>query len=271
MLNEKKVPPRGILHIPANEPFVGLERFEPTELLRPFIEHYWAVTWERQPGVLRETVPHPAVHLVVEPNASQLHGVHRRRFSRAIEGTGRVLGTKFRPAGFRAFLESSVHTLTDKIVHPSILLGPSILELESQVVPLKSAQSAFELVDSYLLARNPIATNELQTVNQIVQSIADDRSLVRAETIVERTGHSLRKLQRLFLDYVGVSPKWVIQRYRLIEAAEKIRTANAPIDYVAVALELGYADQPHFIRDFKAMVGMTPAKYRASIQICQNE
>ncbi len=266
MLNEKKVPPRGILHIPTNEPFVGLERFEPTVPLRPFIEHYWAVTWERQPKVLRETVPHPAMHLVLEPNVSQLHGVHRRRFSRWIEGTGRVLGTKFRPAGFRAFCQASVHTFTNKIDHPSSLFGPSILELESRAAALKSAQSAFELIDAYLTARNPIATNDLQTVNQIVQSIAEDRSIVRAETIVERTGLSLRKLQRLFLDYVGVSPKWVIQRYRLIEAAEKIRMASEPIDYVAAALELGYADQPHFIRDFKAMVGMTPAKYRESIQ-----
>ena len=266
MLNEKKVPPRGILHIVTDEPFVGLERFEPTESLRPFVEHYWSVTWERQPRVLRETVPHPSVHFVLEPNASQLHGVHRRRFSRWIEGTGRVLGTKFRPGGFRAFLQTGVDSLTNQIVHPQCVFGPSVLELETQAVAMESAKSAFELVDSYLVGRNPVATKELQTVNQIVQSIADDRSIVRAEAIVERTGLGLRKLQRLFLEYVGVSPKWVIQRFRLIEAAERIRTASEPIDYATIALELGYADQPHFIRDFKAMIGMTPAKYRDSIR-----
>ena len=53
-----------------------------------------------------------------------------------------------------------------------------------------------------------------------------------------------------------MSPKWVIQRYRLFEAAGRLSSGQA--DGAQLAHELGYFDQAHFIRDFKAMVGKTP-------------
>jgi AraC-like DNA-binding protein len=69
-----------------------------------------------------------------------------------------------------------------------------------------------------------------------------------------------RTLQRLFARYVGVSPKWVIQRYRLHEAAERL-AAGELIHQAELALDLGYSDQAHFVRDFKSIVGVSPAAY----------
>jgi AraC-like DNA-binding protein len=68
-----------------------------------------------------------------------------------------------------------------------------------------------------------------------------------------------RGLQRLFREYVGVSPKWVIQRYRLFEAAERLSAGE--VDDAQLARELGYFDQAHFIRDFKAVVGRSPQAF----------
>ena len=69
-----------------------------------------------------------------------------------------------------------------------------------------------------------------------------------------------RSLQRTFNKYVGVSPKWVIRRYRLQEAAEALACGHAE-SMRDLALRLGYFDQAHFIRDFKAVVGKTPHAY----------
>ena len=72
-------------------------------------------------------------------------------------------------------------------------------------------------------------------------------------------GLSARSMQRLFRRYLGVTPKWVLQRYRLHAAAERI--AGGEGDLARLALDLGYFDQAHFIKDFKALVGRTPAGY----------
>jgi AraC-like DNA-binding protein len=92
-----------------------------------------------------------------------------------------------------------------------------------------------------------------------VYAAAGDRTLVRVDDLVDRHGMNKRTLQRLFARYVGVRPKWVIQRYRLHEAAERL--AAGGVDHAALASELGYSDQAHFARDFKAIVGLSPAVY----------
>lgn len=69
-----------------------------------------------------------------------------------------------------------------------------------------------------------------------------------------------RKLQRLFHQYVGISPKTVIQLYRLQNAAECIERGLTS-DLTELSQDLGYHDQSHFIRDFKSIMGSTPEEY----------
>jgi AraC-like DNA-binding protein len=71
----------------------------------------------------------------------------------------------------------------------------------------------------------------------------------------------VRSLQQLFSDYVGVSPKWVLRRFRLHEAADRLASGEEP-DLAALAHSLGYFDQAHFTADFRKLVGQTPANYR---------
>jgi AraC-like DNA-binding protein len=95
---------------------------------------------------------------------------------------------------------------------------------------------------------------------RVAARIADDRSLTRVDQLVGEIGPSLRQLQRVFSEYMGVSPKWVLQRYRLLDAAERV-AAGMPVRWADLALDLGYADQAHFIRDFKKLIGRSPADY----------
>src|SRR5690606_22157944 len=90
----------------------------------------------------------------------------------------------------------------------------------------------------------------------------EDRAIIKVEQLGERAGTSVRQLQRLFRRYVGVSPKWVIKRFRLQEAAELIEQDPATT-WTEIAMGLGYFDQAHFIKDFKAVLGQTPAEYKA--------
>jgi AraC-like DNA-binding protein len=57
----------------------------------------------------------------------------------------------------------------------------------------------------------------------------------------------------------------VIKRYRLQEAADQVADSEV-VDWAKLALDLGYFDQAHFIKDFKTIVGRTPAEY-ASIAV----
>jgi AraC-like DNA-binding protein len=88
-----------------------------------------------------------------------------------------------------------------------------------------------------------------------------DPDITRVEHLCALAGCSARTLQRLFREYVGVTPKWVLQRIRLHEAAERMVEGEG--DWASLALDLGYFDQAHFIKAFKAVVGRSPAEYAA--------
>ena len=265
ILEEKSTAPRGILHLPQHRELGGLKRFEPCKLISCFVENYWEVAWVDQPRIVIETVPSPSVHMTFEAANSGIHGICKQKFSRSIEGTGRVLGVKFRPGGFQTFLKRSVSDLTERIVELATVFGDSILQLETEVLSRSTAGKSFAMIDKYLQSVKPTSTSELELVGNVIRHAKDDRTLVRVGQIASEFSIGLRSLQRVFRDYVGVSPKWVIQRFRLIDAAERMRDANADVDLAGLAVELGYSDHAHLIRDFKSFVGMTPGKYRHSL------
>jgi AraC-like DNA-binding protein len=80
------------------------------------------------------------------------------------------------------------------------------------------------------------------------------------DQVADVAGLSVRSLQRLFATYVGVSPKAVLARYRLQDAAAAI-DEGAVIDLAGLAASLGWFDQAHFSREFRSVVGMTPSAY----------
>ena len=93
-----------------------------------------------------------------------------------------------------------------------------------------------------------------------MERITSDPALRRVAGLAEVAGMSERRLQRLFAEYVGVPPKWVMRRARLHEAALRA-DAGAVLDWGALAADLGYADQAHLTRDFTATLGVPPSRY----------
>ena len=98
------------------------------------------------------------------------------------------------------------------------------------------------------------------TVGEVIDRVVSDREIKRVDDLLRVFNVKKRTLQRIFNKYVGVSPKWVIQRYRLHEALAKLEQGT-PVNWTILALDLGYSDQAHFINDFKRLVGKSPAKY----------
>lgn len=252
---------RGILHRVA-----PVERFQHARHaaegpLAAFVQHYWIVRWNLAGEVpqLQETLPHPNCYLVFEPGSAIVSGVASGRWTRTLEGDSFAFGVKFRPGGLRPFLGRAVSTLTDRQAAPRDVFGDDH-DLHARVIACSDEQAMIDRVRAFLLERLPAPDAQVDRVAALVAEIDGDRTLLRADALAARHGIGLRTLQRLFDDYVGVGPKWVINRYRLHEAVDRLAHGDT-IDWTALALDLGYFDQAHFIRDFRALVGRTPGEF----------
>jgi AraC-like DNA-binding protein len=260
--------PRGIL-----SPATGAEKFQlslhaPSPDLAFFVEHYWIVSWDLrgQEPYLAETLPHPCVHLVIQKGQSRLVGVVRGKFSYLLEDTGRVVGVKFKPGAFYPFLKSPASAFTDRSIPFEEVFGAECAAWEQAILSREGKEEMIDLVEDLLRARRPDRDEAVAVINAVIDRVIADREITKVDDVAERLGLSKRTLQRLFSHYVGVSPKWVIQRYRLHEAAERLAVGEV-VDWPALALDLGYFDQSHFIKDFKAIVGRAPADYARSARI----
>jgi len=264
MNRRKTAPPRGVLRTTAAAPaHYRHARYHPSADLDPYVEHYWSVAWDLR-GMAperAETLPHPSVHLIFESNVGgRISGVARGKFSRILEGKGSVFAAKFTPGGFHAFARVPMSRLTGTTVRITDVFGPDGDTLEQAVMNARTDASRIRIVEKFLRARGPKSDVTAARITSIVYAVAGDRQILKVDDLVDRYRTNARTLQRLFAKYVGVSPKWVIQRYRLHEAAEQLASGTA-VDQSALALELGYSDQAHFVRDFRALVGTSPAAY----------
>jgi AraC-like DNA-binding protein len=249
---------RGILRPHEGHRHFRLTREPPSPDLARWVERHWMVEWDLQEPYTQELLNHPTVNVAVEPATAGVHGIRTERARKTIVGTGRVVGIKFRPGAFQPFYGRSVHQLTNRVLPLAAVFGPDGDELADAV---RAEQHApFAVMEEFLRARLPAPDPHLDVLADIVRTMLDDPAVVRVDKLAARHAMSPRTLQRLFRRYVGVSPKWVLQRYRLHEAAERIAEGRDG-DWAATALELGYVDQAHFIRDFKALVGASPAQY----------
>lgn len=240
----------------------ALERFPAAADLGELVERHWQVAWSLPPGEEGTVtlLPHPCVNLVLDGGRLAVSGVGQERFTYRYSGSGRVFGVKFRPGGFLPFLGRPLSEITDTVLPAAQLWGSAAEVLAAELTAARRVEEQITLVEEFLRRRWPPYDPRVDYVGRIVASLLHDRTISRVDDVTERFGVAPRTLQRMFARYVGVSPKWVLRRYRLHEAAAVLAQEHER-PWAEVAAELGYFDQSHFIRDFTAAVGVTPGAY----------
>ena len=262
---------RGIVRAEAGFERFRLTRHAPRPDLAWAVDRYWVVRWDvtGSEPYEQKVVPHPAVHLVFEAGTAEIEAISRQEFVRRLEGRGQVLGVKFRPAGFRPFLGRAVSTIAGQRPPAETIPALAAVAGSGRLGDLAGRLDAADDIDTLagevddLLASLGVEPLAMTTsVNGIVDHVQRDRSIVRVDDLAGRLDTSTRRLQRLFADHVGLGPKWVINRCRILEAAELAATAaGTPVDWAALAADLGYSDQSHLVRDFTTTVGTPPHRY----------
>jgi AraC-like DNA-binding protein len=82
---------------------------------------------------------------------------------------------------------------------------------------------------------------------------------VKVKELAEATGYSVRYINKVFTDELGVSPKVFCKLMRFQHLLNNLNDEEA--DLVQLAIKLGYYDQSHMIKDFNECTNTTPGKY----------
>lgn len=241
----------------------------PAPELQRWVERYWSVTWQLPPGQERvaSTLDDPGIHLTHEWGGVRREGagsvgdwitgpVSRGRFDVTQHGSGGVVGVRFRLGGTTAFTTAAPAEIRDRTVRAAEWLRRGDLALPD--LP-DTATAAAPRIDSWLLALAPHDAPGFAEFTQILD-VLEDPEVTGTGELERRSGHGTRSLQRRFHRFLGIGPKRMILRARVSDAVAAIDRGD-PRSLSGLAHDLGWYDQPHFDRDFRAVTGTTPSAY----------
>lgn len=237
-------------------PGAGLDRF---------VDHYWLSASNTDDEVL--VVPDGRVDLVIDIGRSgcalRVHGSTTRPQRQACTPGHHYLGIRLRPGQSRHFLRASAAELTDAVEDASHLLCTDLRPLADGQRNAPPDARVFARIDRLLADALRQSRTDRHHADTMVEQIEASHGAIRFRTLCERIGRSPRWLERVFLQTVGVTPKFFSQLTRARHAAGILDSSPAA-SLAEAAHDAGYADQSHMTREFVRIFGTTPARRRAA-------
>lgn len=242
----------------------------PDPRLDSWVVRYWSVEWDLAAGdtFRAATLDDPFLHLSRElggisrvrstgPGVWLTGPESRRRFDVTLSGRGSVIAVAFRTGGTLAFSDGRPADALDRSI-PGEDWFPGVTAALRDLPP--SAPLAGPGLDRWLLSLDPQPDPAYDRFRAML-TILEDPSVVRLEALAGRAGCDIRTLQRTFRRFAGVGPKWLLVRARVIDAVAALdRGWDGTL--AELAASLGWFDQSHFTRDFRAVTGERPAAYQ---------
>ena len=247
-----------------------VHRYPPHEHLRDLVRHYWVPVWDlpEDTPVVEQVLQYPTCLIVIARDYARFYGVARGLSTVALSGRGWGVGLMLQPGAGAAVARGEVSGLVD--THRDLTdfphLAPLVETVRDTMAPapedLQRHREAIGAIETHLEHALPLDPDGT-LLNRVVQVVESDPELLTVGQLVERVGLPERTLQRLTGRFLGLSPKWLIQRRRLHEAADHLKHGTATL--AGLAADLGYTDQAHFTRDFRRVTGHTPGDFARTL------
>ena len=251
----------GVLHQQQSQQHYQLRRYKPHSQYAELVEQYWFVDWKLPAKTIhtQQNLPDPNLHLVLEKNQLTLIGPVSKKYSYKMSGTGGIVGVKFALAALAPHLPHTMSYYVDKTLPASHLFTEDIAHHLVSLLQSSDDQQAVSCLEAYLKNLAVEHSDAQKQAATLVNLIKHSPHIYSVAQLADESGLSQRSIQRLCHRYIGLSPKWLIRKYRLHQALKQLDKGD--VTMIDLALRLGYSDQPHLIRDFKEIVGMTPKHY----------
>lgn len=257
----------------------------PPRVLAPFVERLWLLS-DVPPHARERIVPGGTLELVVNLAADEIRiedptrGAGPRRLSGALVSGAysrpfridtrthaSILGVHFRPGGAFPFLGARASELADAHVELDLLWGRGARELRERLCAANDPVERFRLLEEALIARLSRAPRRHPAVAFALGCL--ERPGASVGELPARVGLSHRRLIEVFSNEVGMTPKRFARVRRFHRAAalagRSMAVARSPRrdapTWSALAIDAGYADQAHMIREFVEFSGFTPSDY----------
>jgi AraC-like DNA-binding protein len=242
---------------------VEFHKYSPSPWLKPYVRNFWMLRYSGSPASPRwhRIVPDGCIDLIfmrrdpTEDYRASVVGTMTRPIVEELASHADYLGIRFNPGGFRRFFQTPPRELTDRIFSLDDLSSPSWFA--EGLSDDRDLTACLESLEDELTRRFRPEKRDLLPA-AVLETITTRRGNVSMTQLGRMTGWSPRHLRRMFHESIGIGPKIFCRIIRFLDAYRVLRRSPRP-SFLDVALDAGYYDQAHFIREFEDFYGSSPS------------
>lgn len=172
----------------------------------------------------------------------------------------KMAGLRFTLFGYSHLFKKPAYHFTDNNYSASDVFGKEIEFLHERLYEAQNPRGIFPILNDWISKRlSECSLQEIKKWNKLGK-VLHQQNLSVSELIKKYMGYSHKHSIGLIKQHAGLSPKKIKNIYRFSKALKEISTIRTP-SWAGFADKHNYADQSHFIRDFKKYSGYTPNEY----------
>jgi AraC-like DNA-binding protein len=266
---------------------VNFQFFRPSGILSRYIKHYWILEAKAAEGEITERViPTGNIELMfhygqpfctrsapyetcIQPR-SFISGISSSYADVSTKGDSGVIAVTFFPSGACNFFPFPLLEIEDTHINLHDIYNSEFREIEERIGIAPSVEARVKIVEDFLFKKlRPLNPSDFSFLNHTVCLISKHKGMISASGLSRDLLVSPRSLERKFAAFLGKSPKQFLKIVRFQEII-KIMSVRKEIHLTELAVEQGYFDQAHFIKDFKSMSGYTPGEFMAFGPCCSD-
>lgn len=170
------------------------------------------------------------------------------------------LQVNFTPLGAHRLLGIPMNSLANRAVDVEDVLGAGARELVERLHGAPSWGERFDIVDAFLLDRLASAHAPSAPIAWAWRALEESGGRMSIGALASEIGWSHKHLIQRFRQQIGLPPKTVARILRFERVVHRLGRADVA-RWTDIALECGYYDQAHLIRDFAEFAGSTPSAF----------
>jgi AraC-like DNA-binding protein len=252
---------------------------KPTALLSDFVDNFWLYEGYEGEHANERILPTGTLELVINLREDELRiydserpavcsrfsgavvsGAYGKGFVSDSEEEAFIMGIHFKPGGAFPFLGVPAEELADTHVDLEMLWGHAARELREQLCEASTAAERFGILEKALISHLFRPMEHHYAVSTALEFFGGQTNLT-VRDIAKNVGLSERRFIQIFKAEVGATPKLFSRVQRFQRARAIIHRQEKTTDWAGIAMECGYFDQSHLIRDFQEFSGISPAAY----------
>lgn len=231
---------------------LSLQQRAASEPLAGIVHSFLQITATRP--TLYPMIPDGTQAVFIGPNSVHLRGAQTKTLDLPITEPGKYFGIQFYPGTLRHFFREDLSDITDRFVDGSYWPCRQFAQLQQPIFNQARFAKRAEECEKWLLQRiQPSVTHAFdRALSEVYKSLGG----VNVNVLAEKVGLSRRHLNRLFQRYVGLSTKTFSQTVRVQAACRAL--FNDPSSSLKTAVDLGFFDQAHLLREYKKSLLLSP-------------